>query len=285
MPRPSSQPTIPGFTVVRRVSRAGDPVDVWEGRATGGATVAIKTLQADHDVPAVEHRFWNEATVLGRVGGRHHVIELIARVGTPAALVLEWAMGGALRERIHPGGFSEPPRPLDTVTALGLGIDLVEALAWIHGQGVFHRDLKPSNVLLDAGGRALLADFGIAASGDPPRSLPDGWEDELVGTIGYSAPELLNRAGTATRAVDLYGLGATLYESLTGRLPFDMGTDEAEAALRQRIAGGERAVPLRARGWQGSSLLSELIDALLDPDPTSRPPLDRVASELSSLAS
>ncbi|MEZ4586569.1 MAG: serine/threonine-protein kinase, partial [Gemmatimonadales bacterium] len=255
MPRPSAPPTIPGFAVVRRVSRAGDPVDVWEGRATGGATVAIKTLQADPGAPHVEHRFWNEAAVLGRVGGRHHVIELIARVASPAALVLEWAMGGALRDRIHPRGFSHPASPLDLRTVLGLGIDLVEALAWIHGQGVFHRDLKPSNVLLDAGGRALLADFGIAASGVPPRSLPDGWEDEEVGTLGYAAPELLSQAATANGAVDLYGLGATLYEALTGRLPYELGPEEPDAALRARIGGGERPIPLRARGWRGPEQL------------------------------
>ncbi|MGE0555379.1 MAG: serine/threonine-protein kinase [Gemmatimonadales bacterium] len=284
MPHPSAPPTIPGFAVVRRVSRAGDPVDVWEGRATGGATVAIKTLDADRGVPYVEHRFWNEAAVLGRVGGRHHVIELIARVASPAALVLEWAMGGTLRDRIHPGGFSHPANPLDLRTVLGLGIDLVEALAWIHGQGVFHRDLKPSNVLLDAGGRALLADFGIAASGVPPRSLPEGWEDDEVGTIGYAAPELLAQADTANSAVDLYGLGATLYEALTGRLAFDLGPDETDAGLRTRISGGERAIPIRLRGWRGPAAVSEVIDALLEPNPTARPGLDLVAGRLTSLA-
>jgi hypothetical protein len=99
-----------------------------------------------------------------------------------------------------------------------VGVQVAEALAHAHQQGVVHRDVKPSNLLLDTRGTVWVTDFGLAkAAGSGELTSPG----EIVGTLRYMAPE---RFGGVTDARgDVYGLGATLYELLTLRLPFEDG--------------------------------------------------------------
>jgi len=100
--------------------------------------------------------------------------------------------------------------------AAALLADVAAALDALHARGLVHRDVKPSNVLLDANGRAQLADFGLATASDWTRLTRDG---ALVGTPHYVAPELV--AGeTATSASDVYSLGCVGYHCLTGAPPF-----------------------------------------------------------------
>jgi serine/threonine protein kinase len=271
---------VPGYRLVRLVSRAGGPTVVWEARHAGGAPVAVKGLSPGAP-PDQLHRFQAEAALLERLGGRHRVVRLIEALAEPPALVLEWAAGGSLRDRIHPGGLAAPPAPLSLEATIRLGLELGEALEWLHGQGVFHRDVKPGNVLLDAAGGALVADFSVAAQGDPPRSLPEGWIEEDAGTLGYAAPELLRDPGAASPAIDLYGLGATLYEALTGRLPHDLGPTETERELRWRLARGAPPVPLGERGCRAPGL-AELVERALDPDPARRPSIGELRVALGS---
>lgn len=99
---------------------------------------------------------------------------------------------------------------------------LADALAYAHGQDVIHRDLKPNNILVSADGFPVVADFGLAKRLRLPRGQSVTVSGALVGTLGYLAPEQV-RGGRdeITRAVDVYGLGATLYAVLTGRPPTD----------------------------------------------------------------
>jgi WD40 repeat protein/serine/threonine protein kinase len=100
-----------------------------------------------------------------------------------------------------------------------LGIQVANALAHAHAQGVLHRDIKPSNLLLDIEGHVWITDFGLAkleGAEGPTRT------DDIIGTLRFMGPERFE--GWSDRRSDMYGLGATLYEMLTLRPAFDAGT-------------------------------------------------------------
>ena len=85
-----------------------------------------------------------------------------------------------------------------------------------------HRDLKPENVLLAKDGRVVLTDFGIARAVEQPDA--EGGQVGLLGTPEYMAPEQVDGSAEVTAAADLYALGVTLFEMLTGKLPFSAAT-------------------------------------------------------------
>src|SRR5262249_17084451 len=115
--------------------------------------------------------------------------------------------GSALSRPTEPGYYRSVAR---------IGVQVAEALAHAHAQGVLHRDIKPSNLLLDAAGPAWVTDFGLAkleGSESPTRT------GDIVGTLRYMAPERFD--GWSDPRSDVYGLGITLYELLTLRPPFE----------------------------------------------------------------
>jgi len=119
-------------------------------------------------------------------------------------------------------------RGLDMRRSARIIRQLAEALAYAHGKGVIHRDVKPANVLLDEGGDALLADFGLAARPEGEEKLTQ--EGAGLGTPAYMAPEQM--AGEAVAASDQYSLGCSLHELLTGQTPFS-GPPELQMLLHQ----------------------------------------------------
>jgi serine/threonine protein kinase/WD40 repeat protein len=103
-------------------------------------------------------------------------------------------------------------------TIARVGLQVAEARAHAHGQGVFHRDIKPSNLLLDIEGNVWVTDFGLA-KGDDAEALTE--VGDIVGTVRYMAPERFE--GYSGPESDVYGLGVTLYELLSLRPAFDEG--------------------------------------------------------------
>ena len=97
-----------------------------------------------------------------------------------------------------------------------VGLDVAEALAYAHSQGILHRDIKPSNLLMDADGTVWVTDFGLAKAEGADALTDTG---DLVGTLRYMAPERFE--GWSDPRSDVYSLGATLYELLTLRPLFD----------------------------------------------------------------
>ena len=129
----------------------------------------------------------------------------------PAALILEDAAGDPL---------GSTGRPTDLARFLLLAVNLVTAVGQVHGRGLIHKDVKPANVLVDAAGNIRLTGFGVASR--LPRERHRALSPEtIVGTFAYLAPEQTGRMNRSvdTRS-DLYALGVTLYEMLTGALPF-----------------------------------------------------------------
>jgi len=261
-------PYVPGFALLDRLARPSELSEVWRARSGDGSLVAVKILRSDREDLVL--RFRSEGEILRELGGRHHLIGCLVVLDRPHALVLELADPRSLADRIHPDGRDRPAVPLPVAEALKAVAEAAEAVAWLHRNEVIHRDVKPSNVLPGAGGTIRLIDLGIAARGRPPRALPDGWVEEEVGTLGYAAPELVREPSTADPAVDIYALGATLYEALSGRLPFELGPGDSESELRTRIAGGSEPGPLTELGSFPADLAS-LVTRALAPHPGARP--------------
>jgi serine/threonine protein kinase len=135
-------------------------------------------------------------------------------------------------------------RPLDLAHFLRVAIGLAKALGQVHRQGLIHKDIKPANVLVDDTGNVWLTGFGIASQLPHERQAPAPPEI-IAGTLAYMAPEQTGRMNRSIDArSDLYSLGVTLYQMLTGALPF-AAADPIEWVhchiARQPTPPGERA--------------------------------------------
>jgi len=128
--------------------------------------------------------------------------------GDELAMVMEFVEGrtlGDLRER----------RAILLPQALDYAAQILHALVYAHARGVIHRDIKPTNIMVTGEGVVKLLDFGIAITDRSAQLTQPGY---LLGSINYMSPEQIN-GGKATTRSDLYAVGVTLYELLTGRLP------------------------------------------------------------------
>ncbi|WP_237244915.1 serine/threonine-protein kinase PknK [Sorangium cellulosum] len=139
---------------------------------------------------------------------------------------------------------------------------LVRGLHALHASGRVHRDVKPANVLVSAGDRITLLDFGLVTALRGASERPPG---EIAGTPAYMAPEQVLR-GSITRAADLYAVGVILYEALTGVLPFRGAVD---MILYQKVHYAPK--PALALAPDAPGDLLELAMALLAVDPDRRP--------------
>lgn len=174
-----------------------------------GTRVAIKIYAASaHDAGRdALVRFEREASALSQL--RHpNVVPLLAYVPEGPAMVLAWMAGGSLADRLRQGQAITPKR------AAEIAATLLSVLGEAHRLGILHRDIKPSNVLFDDIGTPYLSDFGAAHLGDLSATATAA----AIGTFAYMSPEQ-RRGQPATIQSDLYGVGALLYELLTGRLP------------------------------------------------------------------
>jgi serine/threonine protein kinase len=144
----------------------------------------------------------------------------------PLALVQE--KGRTMLVLEDPGG--QPldmliERPLDLAAFLRISIGLANALGRLHERGIIHRDVKPGNCIVDTtSSKVWLTGFGIGSDLPREHQAPDSPET-IAGTLAYMAPEQTGRMNRSTDSrSDLYSLGITLYETLTGTLPF-VGSD------------------------------------------------------------
>src|SRR5450432_3489867 len=181
-----------------------------------GQPVALKLLSVGADAVGPERqatlRYAREAEAAGRL--RHpNIVALHDADPALGLFVLELMPGGTLAERIGADG------PLTPARARRLALDLLAALGAAHERGIIHRDVKPANVFYDAAGNAKLGDFGAAHLADFGQTQTGGF----LGTVAYMSPEQITGAPIGFSA-DLYALGATLTEALTGQPPF-LGPD------------------------------------------------------------
>lgn len=179
-----------------------------------GCLVAVKTMSPypQGDPQSFAERFRREAESLALLNHPHIVrfYELVEDA-RPPFLVMDYVEGQSLQQLLE----ARQNEPLPLAEAIRILYQIGGALHFAHQQGIYHRDVKPSNILIDRGGRAYLADFGIALLTDRTR-LTTG---EMPRTPIYAAPEQWKEEPVDART-DVYALGVLLYELLTGRPPF-----------------------------------------------------------------
>jgi eukaryotic-like serine/threonine-protein kinase len=251
---------VPGYEVLGELSRGGMGVVYRARQVSLNRLVALKMIHAGARAGAVDRaRFHTEAEAVARL---HHpnIIQIydIGQCDGCPYFTMELVSGPTL-------GRACQDRPQPARTAATLVETLARAIACAHQQGILHRDLKPANVLLEPVGTQTawardgeadlsvstiaslstsnwtpkLADFGLAKRLDDVSLTQHGL---ILGTPSYMAPEQVDGKGRALGpAVDIYSLGAILYELLTGRPPFLSGSIESTLA----IVASEDPIPLR----------------------------------------
>jgi len=179
--------------------------------------VALKILNWAnvYDRPAAMKQLRMEAAALARV--KHPlVVRFLDFAFDPRwpYLVTEFFEGRPLGELLRSGGALPPAWGMFIIS------QMVDALGAVWQAGVVHRDIKPDNILVGPHGNAKLIDFGLAKA-DAIQANQEKSGPELAGTAAYLAPEQAKDASTVDHRADIYSLGVTLYETLTGRLPFE----------------------------------------------------------------
>jgi serine/threonine protein kinase len=252
------------YETVELIGRGG-MADVYRAaHRTTGAIVALKVGHPGDMVSRIPERFHLEALNAGRV--RH---EGVARVhdevttldGRPC-LVMDFADGETLDRLIERDGALPPERVVE------IARQAADALGAVHRLGIIHRDLKPGSFVVEArNGREVvkLIDFSIATALEGPgRDLitPAG---SVVGVPHYMSPEAWRGVGEDQRR-DVYALGVTMYEMLTGRKPFDTESfaDLAMAHLSEAVPTLPPSVPARLRDIVMRCLAKEPADRYAD---------------------
>ena len=219
---------------------------------TSGRTLALKILRVGMSSSSKHlYRFLREARVTARL--RHPGIVPVVDAGLLRGypfLALELIEGPSLELVLITSRKLTPERTLELL------LPVTTALAYAHENGVVHRDVKPANVLLGRSGQPFLTDFGLALDQDDPKQIT--WPGQALGTPAYVAPEQ-RRGDRATPLSDVYALGATLFECLTGVLPGAVAPCPLGAAM-------ERLAP------ETPAMLRELVLRCLETDPLLRPP-------------
>jgi len=232
-----------------------------------GDRVAVKILdRAVHD-PANRERLRRE--IRATRSGHPNVVsihELHEEEGV-LFITMELVEGSNLREALEERG------RMSLGDVIVIGGRIAAALDHLHAQGLVHRDVKPGNIMLSAEGAAKLCDMGLAR---PMMAGATVTETKMVvGTPTYMAPEMA-REGDLVAASDVYALGLTLYQCLTGEVPLAGTTAVDTLMARQHSRPGRVRIERReCPRW-----LDRLLDRMLDPDPRLRPTAAEVSEAL-----
>jgi serine/threonine protein kinase len=240
------------------------------------AAVKIMNMQLSVDASAVE-RFVAEARTVNQIG-HPNIVDVFAFGRLPdgrSYFVMEWLQGESLQLRMA-------RQRLGVHEALEVLVQVCEALEAAHDKGIVHRDLKPENIFVTpVRGRRLLVkllDFGIAKllrEGAEAHKTRDGM---FIGTPGYMSPEQA-RGKEIDHRTDIYALGVTAFEMLSGELPFD--ADNAMDVVHMHLTNPSPS--LSSRWPEAPPELEALLSEMLSKDPDGRPPLAQVANKFTVL--
>jgi serine/threonine-protein kinase PknK len=223
---PGGDDGIPGYHDLQRIGRGGFSVVYRARQDQLDRVVALKVLSVEFVDGQVRRRFVREVQLTSRLTGHPNVVTVLDSGLTSSGrpyIAMEYFERGSLRDRLVAEG------PLPVAEVLRIGVKMAGALAAAHQEGVLHRDIKPQNILVSRYGEPALADFGTARLTD---ALDVSARTEAL-TPYHAAPEILQGANPSV-ACDVYSLGSTLYQLLSGRPPYQ-SEDGGIAALLLRV--------------------------------------------------
>ncbi len=228
----STAQKIPGYKILGKLGAGAMAVVYKANQISLNRTVAIKLLPKRFSQnPEYVKRFYKEGQAAGKL---HHnnIVQAIdvGEAGGYHYFVMEYVEGKTISDDLVDGGVYEEERALDIV------IQVARALEHATARELVHRDVKPKNIMIMADGTVKLADMGLARETTDLETAQDE-EGKAYGTPYYIAPEQIRGAIDMDGRADIYGLGATFYHLVTGRVPF-MADDSAEIMkkhLREKL--------------------------------------------------
>ena len=245
---------IPGYKIIGKLG-SGAMAVVYKARQLSlNRMVAIKILpKRFSENPEYVERFYKEGQAAGRLN--HPNIVQAIDVGEAAGyhyFVMEYVEGKTIADDLTAGNVFEEAEALDII------IQVANALAHAHACGLIHRDVKPKNIMISTNGTVKLADMGLARETTDIEAAQSE-VGKAYGTPYYIAPEQIRGKMDIDGRADIYGLGATLYHMLTGRVPF-MAEDSADV-MRKHLR--EKLIPPDHINTSLSAGVSEVIEIML----------------------
>lgn len=224
------------------------------------ADYVLKMLRKKYERDALVVEMIRRESYIGRRVSHPHLVPILdAEVETPPFhVVMPHLQGVTLGETLADDDWLPVPH------ALWIARQVAEGLEALHDSGWRHGDVKPSNVFVAADGHTTVVDLGMAGRIDQPGNVVDR---PLHGTLNYIAPELISSTIAADQRSDVYSLGATLFRTLTGRLPFPAESIEQLARAHREVTVPD---PRRLRP-QLSREISRFVMQMLAKQPLRRP--------------
>ncbi|HMK37754.1 MAG TPA: TonB family protein [Bacteroidota bacterium] len=229
------------------IGRKIDPYEIQEilGRGGMGVVYRARDTKLERDVaikmmdlqyasdPNFLRRFQSEAKALARLQDPN-IVSIFSLLETPdgICIVMEYVRGTTLAKLLQPQVGLPVPKIITIFKQLML------ALAHAHHEGVIHRDIKPANIIVGDQDRIKIADFGLAKV---KQEFAATATKGTAGTLYYMSPEQFRGLKEVDNRGDIYSAGMTLYECLTGKLPF--GDDDSYFTIAQKVVHGEVPSP------------------------------------------
>lgn len=253
----------PGYDVLGEITRSNARVLKARHVATGDL-VAIKHFALNTDADTLR-RFERESAIMTQMDHPNIVKVREVRLNTDLPyLVMDYVEGGSLRQLITENG------ALSVEMTIRMGLQILDAFRLIHTQGIVHRDVKPENILYHklASGELhfLLTDFGVARLHEQPVTQTG----QSLMTYEYAAPEQFDNPRQVDKTADYYAFGVVLYECLTGKVPFALGSETGIVTFMNAVLTTPPPAPVLPTSQSLPEGLEHLLRQLLAKKTTDR---------------
>lgn len=263
------------YTVEKLLGKGGMGA-VYLIRAPGGERYAVKIMFPDMVKKGAEYRkrLAREAEFAMRI--HHKNLITVYDVGEDPEtgfcyIIMDYVPGGSVADRLERHG------PFPMAEAVSVAAQVALALEVAHRHGVVHRDIKPDNIMFDADGTPKLADLGVAKFTDDAHKTAVTTTGMIIGTPAYMAPEQMMDSRHVDSRADIYALGVTLYEMLTGKRPNEGNT---AVELLAKAIKGEPLPDVRVMRPEVSAAVAHVLSLMCAPKPENRPPSSIATAKL-----